>query len=56
LALKNLLDGIPVVMHCPVQRPTGRWARACVDACVAKFDAEMLAETLRPLLMKASRE
>jgi two-component system chemotaxis response regulator CheV len=27
-----------------------------VDAYVAKFDAEMLAETLRPLLQKALRD
>jgi two-component system chemotaxis response regulator CheV len=27
-----------------------------VDAYVAKFDADVLAETLRPLLMRANRD
>jgi two-component system chemotaxis response regulator CheV len=51
-------DGIPVVMHSSLSSEANRamGKSVGVDAYVAKFDAEMLAETLRPLLIKASRE
>jgi two-component system, chemotaxis family, chemotaxis protein CheV len=51
-------DGIPVVMHSSLSSEANRamGKSVGVDAYVAKFDAEMLAETLRPLLLKASRE
>jgi two-component system chemotaxis response regulator CheV len=51
-------DGIPVVMHSSLSSEANRamGKSVGVDAYVAKFDAEMLAETLRPLLMKAQRD
>lgn len=51
-------EGIPVVMHSSLSSEANRamGKSVGVDAYVAKFDAEMLAETLRPLLMKAGRD
>jgi two-component system chemotaxis response regulator CheV len=51
-------DGIPVVMHSSLSSEANRamGKSVGVDAYVAKFDAEMLAETVRPLLMKAQRD
>jgi two-component system chemotaxis response regulator CheV len=51
-------DGIPVVMHSSLSSDANRaMGRAVgVDAYVAKFDAEALADTLRPLLMKHHRD
>ena len=50
-------DGIPVVMHSSLSSEANRamGSRVGVDAYVAKFDADMLADTLRPLLMKSHR-
>lgn len=47
-------NGIPVVMHSSLSSEANRaMGRSVgVDAYVAKFDAEQLAETLRPLLLK----
>ena len=49
--------GIPVVMHSSLSSEANRamGSRVGVDAYVAKFDADMLADTLRPLLMKSHR-
>lgn len=51
-------DGIPVVMHSSLSSEANRamGKSVGVDAYVAKFDAEVLAETLRPYLMKSYRE
>jgi len=51
-------DGIPVVMHSSLSSDANRaMGRAVgVDAYVAKFDAEALADTVRPLLMKYQRD
>lgn len=48
-------DGIPVVMHSSLSSEANRsmGKSVGVDAYVAKFDAEVLADTLRPYLMKA---
>lgn len=48
-------DGIPVVMHSSLSSEANRsmGKRVGVDAYVAKFDADALAETLRPLLHKS---
>jgi two-component system chemotaxis response regulator CheV len=48
-------DGIPVVMHSSLSSEANRamGQSVGVDAYVAKFDAEILADTLRPLLHKA---
>ncbi|MDQ8021006.1 MAG: chemotaxis protein [Moraxellaceae bacterium] len=48
-------DGIPVVMHSSLSSEANRsmGKSVGVDAYVAKFDAEILADTLRPYLMKA---
>lgn len=48
-------DGIPVVMHSSLSSEANRamGKRVGVDAYVAKFDADALAETLRPLLNKS---
>lgn len=48
-------DGIPVVMHSSLSSEANRAMGKAVgvDAYVAKFDAEVLAETLRPLLLRA---
>ncbi len=50
-------NGIPVVMHSSLSSEANRAMGKVVgvDSYVAKFDAEMLAETLRPLLMKHHR-
>jgi len=51
-------DGIPVVMHSSLSSEANRSMGKAVgvDAYVAKFDAEILAETLRPYLMKAHKD
>ncbi len=52
-------DGIPVVMHSSLSSEANRamGKSVGVDAYVAKFDGEVLAETLRPyLLMKQNRD
>lgn len=48
-------EGIPVVMHSSLSSEANRamGKSVGVDAYVAKFDAEVLAETLRPLLARA---
>ena len=50
-------NGIPVVMHSSLSSEANcaMGKRVGVDAYVAKFDAEFLANTLRPLLMKHHR-
>ena len=50
--------GIPVVMHSSLSSEANRamGKSVGVDAYVAKFDAAVLAETLRPLLMKSARD
>lgn len=47
-------DGIPVVMHSSLSSEANRamGKRVGVDAYVAKFDGEILAQTLRPLLQR----
>lgn len=51
-------DGIPVVMHSSLSSEANRsmGKSVGVDAYVAKFDAEVLADTLRPYLMKGNRD
>ena len=51
-------QGIPVVMHSSLSSEANRsmGKSVGVDAYVAKFDADALAETLRPLLLKAQRD
>ncbi len=51
-------DGIPVVMHSSLSSEANRsmGKSVGVDAYVAKFDADALAETLRPLLMRSHRD
>jgi two-component system chemotaxis response regulator CheV len=51
-------DGIPVVMHSSLSSEANRamGKSVGVDAYVAKFDADILAETLRPMLIKAGRD
>ncbi len=48
-------DGIPVVMHSSLSSEANRamGTRVGVDAYVAKFDADILANTLRPLLSRS---
>ncbi|MBS0509679.1 MAG: chemotaxis protein CheV [Proteobacteria bacterium] len=48
-------DGVPVVMHSSLSSEANRamGRHVGVDAYVAKFDADVLAETLRPLLQRA---
>jgi two-component system, chemotaxis family, chemotaxis protein CheV len=48
-------EGIPVVMHSSLSSEANRamGKRVGVDSYVAKFDADVLADTLRPLLQKA---
>ena len=50
--------GIPVVMHSSLSSEANRamGKSVGVDAYVAKFDADALADTLRPMLMKSSRD
>lgn len=47
-------EGIPVVMHSSLSSEANKamGKRVGVDAYVAKFDADVLADTLRPLLMR----
>jgi two-component system chemotaxis response regulator CheV len=51
-------DGIPVVMHSSLSSEANRamGKSVGVDAYVAKFDAEVLAETIRPLLHKSAHD
>ncbi len=51
-------EGIPVVMHSSLSSEANRamGKSVGVDAYVAKFDAEVLAETLRPLILRANRD
>ncbi len=51
-------NGIPVVMHSSLSSEANRAMGQAVgvDAYVAKFDAEFLAETIRPLLLKLHRD
>ena len=51
-------EGIPVVMHSSLSSEANRAVGKSVgvDAYVAKFDAAVLAETLRPLLMRTCRD
>jgi two-component system, chemotaxis family, chemotaxis protein CheV len=51
-------DGIPVVMHSSLSSEANRamGKSVGVDAYVAKFDAEVLADTIRPMLRKASHD
>lgn len=50
-------EGIPVVMHSSLSSEANRsmGKSVGVDAYVAKFDAEALADTMRPLLLKSQR-
>lgn len=50
--------GIPVVMHSSLSSEANRSMGKVVgvDSYVAKFDAEMLAETIRPLLLKSAKD
>jgi two-component system chemotaxis response regulator CheV len=54
----NRFAGIPVVMHSSLSSEANRamGKSVGVDAYVAKFDAEVLADTIRPMLMKSTRE
>jgi two-component system chemotaxis response regulator CheV len=51
-------EGVPVVMHSSLSSEANRAMGKIVgvDAYVAKFDADALADTLRPLLMKSQRD
>ena len=51
-------NGIPVVMHSSLSSEANRsmGKSVGVDAYVAKFDAEALADTVRPLLIRAHRD
>ena len=51
----NRFDGIPVVMHSSLSSEANRamGKRVGVDAYVAKFDGDILAQTLRPLLQRS---
>ncbi len=51
-------DGIPVVMHSSLSSEANRamGKSVGVDAYVAKFDSEVLADTLRPLLLRSQRD
>jgi two-component system chemotaxis response regulator CheV len=51
-------DGIPVVMHSSLSSEANRamGKSVGVDSYVAKFDAEILADTIRPLLLKSARD
>lgn len=50
--------GIPVVMHSSLSSEANRaMGRSVgVDAYVAKFDSDLLADTIRPLLLKSHRD
>ncbi|WP_341678932.1 chemotaxis protein [Niveibacterium sp. SC-1] len=58
IKLDARFNGIPVVMHSSLSSEANRaMGRSVgVDAYVAKFDAEVLADTLRPYLLKQHRE
>jgi two-component system, chemotaxis family, chemotaxis protein CheV len=51
-------NGIPVVMHSSLSSEANRamGKSVGVDAYVAKFDAEVLADTIRPMLRKAAHD
>lgn len=51
-------DGIPVVMHSSLSSEANRamGKSVGVDAYVAKFDAEVLADTIRPMLHKVTHD
>jgi two-component system chemotaxis response regulator CheV len=51
-------DGIPVVMHSSLSSEANRamGKSVGVDAYVAKFDADALADTLRPMLMRSAHD
>lgn len=51
-------DGIPVIMHSSLSSEANRSMGKAVgvDAYVAKFDAEILADTLRPYLLKVFKD
>lgn len=51
-------NGIPVVMHSSLSSEANRamGKNVGVDAYVAKFDADVLAETIRPMLLKTMRD
>ena len=50
-------SGIPVVMHSSLSSEANRamGKHVGVDAYVAKFDAEVLADTIRPMLQRGRR-
>lgn len=50
-------DGIPVVMHSSLSSQANRamGKRVGVDGYIAKFDADVLADTLRPMLSKPAK-
>jgi len=58
IKLDARFEGIPVVMHSSLSSEANRamGKSVGVDAYVAKFDADVLAETLRPLLMRSCRD
>ena len=58
IKLDARFEGIPVVMHSSLSSEANRamGKSVGVDAYVAKFDADVLAETLRPLLMRTCRD
>ncbi len=51
-------EGIPVVMHSSLSSEANRamGKSVGVDSYVAKFDAEVLADTIRPMLLKSLRD
>jgi two-component system chemotaxis response regulator CheV len=51
-------DGIPVLMHSSLSSEANRamGKSVGVDAYVAKFDAEVLADTIRPMLRKVTHD
>ena len=51
-------EGIPVVMHSSLSSEANRamGKSVGVDSYVAKFDGEILADTIRPMLMKSARD
>ena len=51
-------DGVPVIMHSSLSSEANRamGKSVGVDSYVAKFDADALADTLRPFLMKSQRD
>lgn len=57
LTMDGRFGGVPVVMHSSASAGIDRGVaeRVGVDAYVAEFDADVLADTLRPLLQKARR-